>query len=81
MVRSPQIELVLKDPSNLTVLCQAYARLAAMSSKDMSAESPLDAEMLRKLNAYWRAANFLSVGQIFLYDNPLLKKKLRVNHM
>ena len=32
----------------------------------------LTAEMLHKMNAYWRAANYLSVGQIYLYDNPLL---------
>ncbi len=37
---------------------------------------PLDPELLRKLDAYWRAANYLSVGQIHLYDNPLLKKPL-----
>lgn len=36
----------------------------------------LTAEELRKMNAYWRAANYLSVGQIYLYDNPLLKKPL-----
>ena len=33
----------------------------------------LDPDLLRKLDAYWRAANYLSVGQIYLYDNPLLK--------
>ena len=55
--------------------------LLSLSPKLTAAESPLDAEMLRKLNAYWRAANFLSVGQIYLYDNPLLKKKLRINHI
>lgn len=31
----------------------------------------LTPELLRKLDAYWRAANYLSVGQIYLYDNPL----------
>jgi xylulose-5-phosphate/fructose-6-phosphate phosphoketolase len=36
----------------------------------------LSPEMLQKMNAYWRAANYLSVGQIYLYDNPLLKKPL-----
>ncbi len=36
----------------------------------------LSAEMLQKMDAYWRAANYLSVGQIFLYDNPLLKRSL-----
>ena len=31
---------------------------------------------LRKIDAYWRAANYLSVGQIYLFDNPLLKRPL-----
>ena len=35
---------------------------------------PLSRELLGKINAYWRAANYLSVGQIYLYDNPLLKE-------
>ena len=34
-------------------------------------------ELLRKMDAYWRAANYLSVGQIYLYDNPLLKEAAR----
>jgi xylulose-5-phosphate/fructose-6-phosphate phosphoketolase len=33
------------------------------------------------MNAYWRAANYLSAGQIYLYDNPLLKKPLRLEHI
>ncbi len=37
---------------------------------------PLDSNELRKMNAYWRAANYLSVGQIYLYDNPLLREPL-----
>ncbi len=41
----------------------------------------LSLEMLRKLNAYWRAANYLSVGQIYLYDNPLLKQPLTLEHV
>ena len=36
----------------------------------------LTPELLHKMDAYWRAANYLSVGQIFLYDNPLLKRPL-----
>lgn len=35
--------------------------------------------MLQKINAYWRAANYLSVGQIYLYNNPLLKKALTLD--
>src|SRR5690348_12048012 len=42
---------------------------------------PLSPEELRKMNAYWRAANYLSVGQIYLYDNPLLREPLRSEHV
>ena len=37
------------------------------------ATDTLTPELLYKMNAYWRAANYLSVGQIYLYDNPLLE--------
>src|SRR6267378_2097902 len=40
----------------------------------------LPAEELRRINAYWRAANYLSVGQIYLYDNPLLRQRLKLEH-
>src|SRR6266853_746466 len=36
---------------------------------------------LRLMDAYWRAANYLSVGQIYLYDNPLLKQTLTKEHI
>jgi xylulose-5-phosphate/fructose-6-phosphate phosphoketolase len=41
----------------------------------MKAET-LSPESLQKMDAYWRAANYLWVGQIYLYDNPLLKRPL-----
>jgi len=41
----------------------------------------LDAELARKMDAYWRAANYLSVGQIYLCDNPLLKEPLTLAHV
>src|SRR5689334_18284260 len=41
----------------------------------------LSAEELRKLDAYWRALNYLSVGQIYLLDNPLLKEPLKREHI
>jgi len=44
-------------------------------------ENPLTPELLRKMDAWWRAANYLSVGQIYLYDNPLLKKPLTLDHI
>ena len=42
---------------------------------------PLQNEELRKINAYWNAANYLSVGQIYLLDNPLLKQPLKLEHV
>ncbi|MBI4178874.1 phosphoketolase family protein, partial [bacterium] len=39
------------------------------------------ADLLKKMDAYWRAANFLSVGQIYLYDNPLLRAPLKREHI
>ena len=45
------------------------------------ASKGLSSELLRKMDAYWRAANYLSVGQIYLYDNPLLKKPLKREHI
>ncbi len=38
-------------------------------------------DLLRKMDAYWRASNYLSIGQIYLYDNPLLKKRLDASHI
>ncbi|GBF04408.1 phosphoketolase [Deinococcus aerius] len=43
--------------------------------------SPLSPEELRLLDAYWRAANYLSVGQIYLLDNPLLREPLSLDHV
>jgi xylulose-5-phosphate/fructose-6-phosphate phosphoketolase len=42
---------------------------------------PLDADERAGIDAYWRAANYLSVGQIYLYDNPLLKEPLTLAHV
>ena len=44
-----------------------------------AADEPLAPDLLRKMDAYWRAANYLSVGQIYLYDNPLLRKPLTLD--
>ena len=38
----------------------------------------ISADMLGKMDAYWRAANYLSVGQMYLRDNPLLRRPLEV---
>jgi len=41
-----------------------------------TASKALSPQLLAKINAYWRAANYLSVGQIYLYDNPLLNRRI-----
>ena len=41
----------------------------------------LTSELLHKMDAYWRAANYVSVGQIYLYDNPLLREPLTLDHV
>jgi xylulose-5-phosphate/fructose-6-phosphate phosphoketolase len=44
-------------------------------------DGPLTPELLRRMDAYWRAANYITVGQIYLYDNPLLREPLRPDHI
>jgi len=44
-------------------------------------KGPLGLEELRRMDAYWRASNYLSVGQIYLLDNPLLREPLRAEHV
>src|SRR5215468_1363557 len=51
------------------------------SSKASISTGALSSEELRKMNAYWRAANYLSVGQIYLIKNPLLREPLRLDHV
>jgi xylulose-5-phosphate/fructose-6-phosphate phosphoketolase len=51
-------------------------RPAAQSSK-----GPLSRQELKLMNAWWRAANYLSVGQIYLLDNPLLREPLELKHI
>jgi xylulose-5-phosphate/fructose-6-phosphate phosphoketolase len=46
-----------------------------------AAAAPLDENELRLMDAYWRAANYLSVGQIYLMDNPLLREPLKREHI
>ncbi|MDA3868531.1 MAG: phosphoketolase family protein [Gammaproteobacteria bacterium] len=46
-----------------------------------SLKEPLSPELMNKMDAYWRASNYLSVGQIYLFDNPLLKQPLKLEHI
>jgi xylulose-5-phosphate/fructose-6-phosphate phosphoketolase len=54
---------------------------ATGSAKVRESLQILSAEELQKVHAYWRAANYLSVGQIYLYDNPLLREPLQLKHI
>ncbi len=60
---------------------EARSSVSFPSPDGRNPESPLSAELLRKMDAYWRAANYLSVGQIYLFDNPLLKEPLQLKHI
>ena len=46
-----------------------------------TAKDELSSELLYKIDAYWRAANYLSVGQIYLCDNPLQNEPLKLEHI
>jgi len=48
---------------------------------EVNAHGPLTSQELSKIDRYWRAANYLSVGQIYLHDNPLLREPLRIEHV
>ena len=50
-------------------------------SQSPDGQGTLGSDELRRINAYWRAANYLSVGQIYLYDNPLLREPLTLDHV
>src|SRR5262249_6524604 len=59
----------------------ARTKLSAAQPPASPAKGPLDPAALRKIDAWWRAANYLSVGQTYLYDNPLLKRPLKKEHV
>ena len=52
-----------------------------MSENTCLEKQPLCDEMLQKMDTYWRAANYLSAGQLYLLDNPLLRKPLTMDHV
>jgi xylulose-5-phosphate/fructose-6-phosphate phosphoketolase len=53
----------------------------AAGAQPRIAGDPLPPDLLKKIDAYWRAANYLSVGQIYLFDNPLLREPLKPEHI
>src|SRR5437879_4389181 len=80
----------MRQSSKLPVLRRSRAIPKRPSAKPNSSKSgpvskqapgPLKPDELRKIDAYWRAANYLSVGQIYLLANPLLKQPLKREHV
>jgi xylulose-5-phosphate/fructose-6-phosphate phosphoketolase len=63
------------------ILNETLPSVSADVSRNVVLDKPLSPDLLRKMNAYWRAANYLSVGQIYLYDNPLLTEPLKLSHV
>jgi xylulose-5-phosphate/fructose-6-phosphate phosphoketolase len=53
-------------------------RASSAGARDQASSGPLSAKALEQLNAYWRACNYLSVGMIYLKDNPLLRRPLSI---
>src|SRR5688572_4443767 len=72
---SPPIRRSLKKKST-------SARISIPANHELStSESSVKPDLLKKMDAWWRAANYLSVGQTYLYDNPLLKEPLKKEHV
>ncbi len=57
------------------------AAAAPVPRQEAPAEGPLAPDLLDKIHRYWQAANYLTVGQIYLQDNPLLREPLRPEHI
>ena len=55
--------------------------MAKRQNSHDSPPTPLAAAELRRINAWWRACNYLSVGMIYLRDNPLLREPLTIDHV
>src|SRR6187431_3283714 len=55
--------------------------MTAVDTETRAGEAPLSEDELKLVDAYWRAANYLSVGQIYLLDNPLLREPLKPEHV
>ena len=56
-------------------------KVVVKTSTRMSKKGPLTPDALHKIDAYWRAANYLAAGQLYLLDNPLLRQPLRPEHL
>src|ERR1700758_5552709 len=62
------------------IIAEPEAPRKAASPRSVS-PAPLSPELLEKMDAWWRAANYLNIGQIYLMANPLLKEPLKAEHI
>jgi len=72
---------MIVDERRMTLSLEHLTQANTLTDPAEVPSGPLVAGELRKIDAYWRAANYLSVGQIYLFDNPLLTEPLRLEHI
>jgi xylulose-5-phosphate/fructose-6-phosphate phosphoketolase len=72
---------MIVDERRMTLSLEHLTQANTLTDPAEVPSGPLGADELRKIDAYWRAANYLSVGQIYLFDNPLLTEPLRLEHI
>jgi len=69
------------QPRSSVVSTTADPSLPNCAIVEVISAAPLPADLLGRIDAYWRAANYLAVGQIYLLDNPLLRQPLKREHI
>ncbi len=62
-------------------LSTAIAANGKTEAQALVPKGPLSPEMLDRINRYWRAANYLCIGQIYLFENPLLREPLKAEQI
>ena len=73
--------MLVKEVLNVIKDVDQASNSLVKSPARMSKKNPLTPEQLGLLDAYWRASNYLAVGQLYLLDNPLLREPLRPEHL
>jgi xylulose-5-phosphate/fructose-6-phosphate phosphoketolase len=71
----------LKKKPNAEENESSIEEIVSKTIKMDETNNPLSTDLLQKINAYWRAANYISVGQLYLHENPLLREPLKLSHI
>src|SRR5262249_40600636 len=83
-VNRPPLEVRVDAASRGRTTNGRHAMETLLSTKELKTDArtgPLSTKELQLMNGYWRACNYLSVGMIYLKDNPLLREPLRAEHV